>query len=251
VKKTADNGIPAINRAMQILDALAQGGPATIGDLAKGCALARSTVYRTVNTLCAHQAVERAPNDAYRLGPTLLRLARAVPRGLDLTAIARPILDALAAELGVSAKLSIVDGREALVIATSEAPGGYSITTQIGRRFPLHAGAASKLLFAFLPEDRRKVILSGRLEAFTSRTIVARAALIASLDHIRAAGLAEDDGEYADGVRAVAAPVLDAAANCIAAVSVPFVAGVDPARAARIRLAVAAAGKALSRQLGA
>jgi DNA-binding IclR family transcriptional regulator len=251
VKKPVEHGIPAIDRAMEILDALAQGGPATIGDLAKRCAIARSTVYRTLNTLAAHHAVERAEGDAYRLGPALLRLARAVPRGLDLAAIARPILDALAVELGMSAKLSIVDGREALVIATSEAPGGYSITTQVGRRFPLHAGAASKLLLAYLPEDRRKSLLSGRLEAFTARTIVARAALAVSLDRIRAAGFAEDDGEFADGVRAFAAPVFDAGDGCVAAVSVPFAAGVDTERAVRIRKAVAAAGKALSRQLGA
>lgn len=251
MEEQVEHGIPAIDRAMEIMDALAQGGALSIRDLAKTCDLARSTVYRTLNTLCAHRMVERVDDGNYVLGPRLLKLARAVPRGLDLTTIARPILDRLATDLGTSAKISILDGREALVIATAEAPGAYSITTQVGRRFPLHAGAASKLLLAFMPETARNGVLSARLDTYTARTIVDRAVLAKEFVRIRSLGYATDDGEYAEGVRAVAAPVLDGTGGCVAAVSVPYAAGTDAKRAAKIKTAVIAAGKELSVQLGA
>jgi DNA-binding IclR family transcriptional regulator len=243
--------IPALDRAMEILDALATAAPSSIRDLAGRCGLARSTVYRTLNTLEAHGLVKRVEEGSYVLGHQILRLARAVPQGMDLSALARPVLDRLAASLGASAKLSIVDADEALVVATAEAPGVYSITTQIGRRFPLHAGAASKLLLAYLPEARQRSVLAQRLPAFTPRTITNPGQLKAQLGLIRSQGWSEDSGEYAEGVHAIAAPVFDAFDDLAAAVSVPFVSVADAGRFVRVRDEVVEAGREISRLLGA
>lgn len=242
-----EHRIPAIDRAVAILDRLAQAdGLLTIRELAERTALARSTVYRTLNTLEAHGLARREGERGYALGARLLTLARAVPRGVDIVAQARPALDKLAARLGTSAKLSIVDGDEALVVAVAERPGAYSVTTQVGRRFPLHAGAASKLLLAFLPADKQTAVLGNRLARMTPQTIVEPARLAASLAVIRANGYAEDNGEFVEGVRAIAAPVHDHLGACIAAVSVPFIGSVNAARAKAIRLAVIEAGREIS-----
>ncbi len=245
-----DHRIPAIDRAMDILEALAGPDPLTIREVSERSAQARSTVYRTLNTLEAHGLVRRTPTERYVLGPTLLRLARAVPQGVDLVAIARPVLDRLAGTLATSAKLSIVDGSEALVVAVAEAPGAYSITTQVGRRFPLHAGAASKLLLAHLSLERRRSVLANRLLALTPNTITDPAALADALEQVRTNGYSEDLGEYVDGVRAVAAPVMNGFGECLAAVSVPFLASADPARAEAVKAAVIDAGRELSALVG-
>jgi DNA-binding IclR family transcriptional regulator len=246
-----EHRIPAIDRAVDLLDVLANFSPASIKEICDRGKLARSTVYRTLNTLEAHNLVRREEGGGYVLGPRLLKLARSVPQGSDIVSIGRPVLERLAASLGSAAKLSIVDGAEALVVAVAESPGAYSITTQVGRRFPLHAGAASKLLLAYLPEARRTGILGSRLSQITPRTVTDPAVLSAMLTQIRMNGFAEDSGEYVEGVRAFAAPVTDSFGACIAAVSVPFVETADPTRADTIGQAVIKAAKELSTAAGA
>jgi DNA-binding IclR family transcriptional regulator len=246
-----EHRIPAIDRAVDLLDVLANFSPASIKEICDRGKLARSTVYRTLNTLEAHNLVRREEGGGYVLGPRLLKLARSVPQGSDIVSIGRPVLERLAASLGSAAKLSIVDGVEAVVVAVAENPGVYSITTQVGRRFPLHAGAASKLLLAYLPEDRRTAVLGRRLQRITPLTITDPVQLSAALELIRERGFAEDRGEYVEGVRAFAAPVMSRFCECVAAISVPFVDTPDSGRADGIMAAVVRAGHELSAAAGA
>jgi DNA-binding IclR family transcriptional regulator len=245
-----EHRVPSIDRAVEILEVLTGPEPLLIREVCERSAQARSTVYRTLNTLEAHGLVRRATPDRYVLGPTLLRLARAVPQGVDLVAISRPVLDRLAAELGTSAKLSILDGEEALVVAVAEAPGAYSITTQVGRRFPLHAGAASKLLLAHLTPERRMSVLKETLPALTPNTITDPVMLEAAVENIRSVGFAEDHGEYLDGVKAVAAPIVDALGDCLGAISAPYIGDADMDRSDRIKKAIIAGGKTISALVG-
>lgn len=246
----AENGIPALERACDVLDALATEAPLTIREVAACAGLARSTAYRTLNTLEGRRLVQRVGEGSYALGPHLAWLARAVRAGIDLVSIARPHLADLAASIQATAKLSIVEGGEALVVAVAEAPGAYSVTTRIGRRFPLHAGAASKLLLAYLPPERRAEALAAPLRQVTAATITDPEALARALDEIRARGVAMDRGEFADGVHAVAAPVMDRDGACLAAVSVPFLPGPNRARTEEIAQAVVRAAGRVSRELG-
>ncbi len=245
-----DHGIPAIDRAVDVLDCLAsRSAPMSIREITDATGLVRTTVYRSLNTLCARGLALQVSEKTYTLGPHLLKLARAVPQGLDLVAIARGTLDELAMALGTSVKLSIVDGSDALVVATAEGPGAYSITTQIGRRFPLHAGGASKLLLAYLPPERRRAYLAGPLRSFTARTLTNSAALERECGRIRETGLAFDNGEHSEGVCAIAAPVKDSNGDFIAAISVPYAAGVGEQRVWEIADAVAAAAAKLTARI--
>jgi DNA-binding IclR family transcriptional regulator len=224
VKKIeAEHGIPAIDRAVDILECLAGcREPLSIREITRRTGLVRSTVYRSLNTLAARGLVREAADRAFNLGPQQLRLARAVPQGADLVTLARPIIAEAAVALELSVKLSVLDGDDALVVATAEAPRAYTITTQVGRRFPLHAGGASKMLLAAAPEELRRAYLARPLRAFTRRTLTDPKALGRELGGIVEAGFALDRGEYADGVFAAAVPVIDRSGACIAAISAPF-----------------------------
>lgn len=241
--------IPAVDRAVDVLDALATGA-AGIRDLAARLGIPRSTVYRLLNSLEARGLVVRAEDNAYRLGPHLLRLARAVPVGLDLIREARPVMEALAATLRCTVKLSVLDGAEALVVATVESPETYAVTTQVGRRFPLHAGAASKVLAAFATPEQRERLLAGPLPRRTPATITDPAALRAELATVAARGWAEDRGEFAEGVKATAAAVIGPDGACLAALSIPYLFGVTAAREREIRRGLLRAAAELSRTLG-
>lgn len=243
-----EHGIPALERAIDILECLAGSGEAlSIRDIAARTGVVRSTVYRSLNTLQSRALVRQTSGTTYTLGPQLLRLARAVPQGVDLVDLARPVLQELAATIGASVKLSILDGDDALVVATAEGPGAYSITTQVGRRFPLHAGGASKMLLAHAPIDRRTAYLSRPLQRFTKRTIVEPRRLQRELSDILETGLSLDRGEYADGVHAAAVAVTDTAGACIAAISAPFPETSSRTRVTSIVAAIRKAAETLSR----
>lgn len=246
----SEHRIPAVERAAEVLGALAEGGSGQIRDLSAALGIPRSTVYRILNSLEAHALVARGADNTYRLGPNLLRLARAVPQGADLVSVARAPMDALAAALAATVKLSVLDQDSALVVAVAEAPQTYSVTTQVGRRFPLHAGAASKVLAAFAGDAVHKRLLAAPLPRHTPHTITARRAFAAVLAAVHKDGVAEDAGEFVDGVCAVAAPVFDAAGACVAALSIPYLAGERPARRQALKDGVLACAARVTRQLG-
>jgi DNA-binding IclR family transcriptional regulator len=95
-----------------------------------------------------------------------------------------------------------------------------ALAASIGESFPLHAGAASKVLLAFMPEPQRNLVLAGNLAAHTPRTVTNAATMRAELARIRRLGWAEDRGEYSLSVRAVAAPVRDATGRLLGAISI-------------------------------
>nr|WP_165816165.1 helix-turn-helix domain-containing protein [Mesorhizobium ephedrae] len=137
-------------RVLMALEVVPDG--ASVASLARALSLSRTTVYRMLNTLEEHGMVARRHGDAaYCLGPTLIRLARRVPVAPDLATTLRPFVESLATRLGQTAKASVREGDEAVVIAVALGAGAFSISAQVGRRFPLHAGAASKVLLAFAP----------------------------------------------------------------------------------------------------
>jgi DNA-binding IclR family transcriptional regulator len=247
----AEHRIPAVERAIEILDVMCGMGDApSIKELAQRLDIPRSTVYRILNSFEAHGLAVRATDGTWAPGPRLLRYAQAVPRGVDLVTVAQPALDDLANALGATAKLSVLDGDAALVVATAESASTYSITTRVGRRFPLHAGAASKVLAAHLPDDRRRAWLEGPLARITDATITDPAVLGLMLDGIRALGVAIDRGEFVAGVGAIAAPVFDPAGVCVAAVSVPFLTTEAPVRVTAVEAAVRVAADRITASLG-
>jgi DNA-binding IclR family transcriptional regulator len=236
--------IPVIDRMMEMLFVLEQRPDgATIRDFVDSLRLPRTTVYRILNTLQGHDVVSRSREGAYRLGPRLLGLAaRSIgnSQGFDLAAFAKPHLESLSGETGESSKISVMDGEDLMVIAAASGKREYALTVVPGQRMPLHAGAAGKTLLAYLPEDEVDRRLRQTLGRYTSRTLGEPRRLRRELASIRRQGWARDTGEYSASIHAFAAPVLNRDGSLVAALSVPFVAGAQPAHMEKIRLAVIA-----------
>ncbi|MFN8928522.1 MAG: helix-turn-helix domain-containing protein, partial [Rhodospirillales bacterium] len=92
----AEHRIPAVERAIEILDVMCGMGDApSIKGLAQRLDIPRSTVYRILNSFEAHGLAVRANDGTWAPGPRLLRFAQAVPRGVDLVTVAQPALDDL------------------------------------------------------------------------------------------------------------------------------------------------------------
>src|SRR2546427_11398256 len=90
--------VRSVERAISILDLLAQGGWRTGAEVARELRVHRSTALRLLGTLERHALVERDQRTArYRLGRRLPPLAGGVTGGVDPRYVARPVCGPLAA----------------------------------------------------------------------------------------------------------------------------------------------------------
>lgn len=245
--------IPAIDRMMDILGLLERrADEARIRDLVAMLGLPRTTVYRILNSLQSHDMVRRSPAGGYTLGPRFLSLASRVlasSQDYDLAQLSLPHLEQLSADTGEASKVSVRDRDGVLVVAAVKGKQPYALTTSPGQRLPLHAGAAGKVLLAYLPPAELKPLIDGPLSRFTDRTLTETDKLTQELARIRSRGWALDKGEYALSVHAVAAPIPDRTGQVIAALSIPFVAGADRERIDRLRVAAVAVAGAIAADL--
>lgn len=177
-------------------------------EIARRAGVNASTVSRLLATLAANGLVEHVPDTGrYRLGTRLLQLGQIVLGRLDLRRVASPHLQALVEETGETATLSVPGERDAVTVDFVQSGASVQGMARVGRPSIAHATATGKVLLAF---GGRTLPPRARLQSYTSRTIVDRAALETELARIRARGHAYNFGEREDDLHAIAAPVLGA-----------------------------------------
>ena len=221
------NTVPAIERMDRIMSLIAGSATgASLSTIANELGIPKSTVHRLLVTMENLGYIEgKSGNGLFRIGHKPGMWAREADISRTLVEVATPFLHQLVAETRETAKLSVVRDDKALVVARVESPREVRITVDVGSQFPIHAGAASRVLLASLSDEVIARIANTQLARFTDHTIIDADALYETLARVRELGYAVDDEEYADGVRAVAAPVRDMHGTVIGAVSVPFIAG--------------------------
>ncbi len=203
--------VPAVDRAARILKLVAAApGGLGVSEVSRALGLHKSTAHGILTTLVAHGLLEQDPRTRhFQPGPGLAALAGSRPEP-PVTALARPALEALLEEFGETAFLAVLQDDHLVLVDKAESRLAMSITSPVGRRIPHSAGALGKVFHAWMPRDELTSLLRRRpLRPFTRRTIVEPGAYEAELRRVRQAGVAVDDEEYLEGVRAVAAPILD------------------------------------------
>ncbi|HEX2045115.1 MAG TPA: IclR family transcriptional regulator [Gaiellaceae bacterium] len=212
------NKVQTVDRALQILESFEDEAEARgVSELATRLGVHRSTASRLVATLEGRGFLERVPgSEVVRLGPRLGRLGLLASRHRDLTELARRPMESLAERTGETVTLAIRDGDETITIRQVDARYVVGVKNWVGRRAPLHCTSDGKVLLAF----GNGGVSAGQLRALTARTIVTRTALADQLVEIRRRGWATALEEFEEGLHGVAAPVLDGAGGCRAALSV-------------------------------
>jgi IclR family KDG regulon transcriptional repressor len=248
-------GSPTLNRALEVLEELAAGPQAgmTAAQLAELTDSNRVSVHRILTGFLRHGLVrQESARGPYRLGFRLLELAEHVIQERELVPLAYPLLENLAERSGEACHLAVLDGGEAVYVAKIESSQSVRLVSRIGARVPLYCTALGKALMSAAADDVRERLLS--MQSFQRRTEHTRTSanqLRQELDGIRDRGFAIDDIENEDGVRCVAAPVLDHTGRPIAAISVSGPASrVTPERAPEIGVLTAATAGELSVAIG-
>jgi DNA-binding IclR family transcriptional regulator len=193
----------------------------TLSELSRKLNLPKSTTHYLIHTLETRGYLHRTADGRHALGLRLAKLAGASTVEVDFCRLAKPCLRQVAVRLDLTTALTALRGAEAVVIAMAAVAqvGGGGVW--IGRHVDLHCTAQGKALIAGMSDHELGEIFSGREFApFTAKTIRSLSALKAHLAETRARGYAVNDEEYYQGIRAVAAPVVDPLGVVVAAVSV-------------------------------
>jgi DNA-binding IclR family transcriptional regulator len=208
--------VDATVRAVQVLDALAEGGELGTTEVARRTGLSASTASRQLGTLARLGLVEHVPaSGRYRLGVRVLRLANSVLGRLDLRDVARPKLEELVQQVGETATLSIPGDGDAITVDFVPSEHYLQGVTRLGRPSVGHASSAGKVMLAFghVPLPR------GKLASYAPRTITDPAALAAEIARVREQGWAEAVEEREVGLSAIAAPVWGSSGELAAVVA--------------------------------
>lgn len=244
--------VQSVDRALSILEILARRRDAGVTDIGKELGVHKSTAFRLLAVLESRGFVEQSEDrGSYRLGFGLVRLAGTITAQLDLTRQSRPACEQLAADLGETVNIALLDQGRAINVTQVRGAAAIASHNWVGQQTPLHATSSGKVLLAYAPAGVRASVLAASLERFTPSTITDAAALEDTLARTRASGWASTEEEYEVGLNAVAAPVRGADGSVVAALSVSGPAyRLAPGAFPRVAERVIAAADEISARIG-
>lgn len=214
------SAVQSVDRAIAILELLAARGEAGVTEIAEAIGVHKSTASRLVGALHQGHLLEQlGDRGKYTLGFGIVRLAAATTGRMDLPRLGQPVCQHLAEVLGETVNLAVSDGEAAITVAQEFGTAAISSQNWVGRRTPLHASSAGKVLLAWMDADDRRRLLRRRLTQFTDETITDPAVLVTELTRIRDDGYARSFEELEVGMHAVAVPVFGASGEVGAALS--------------------------------
>ena len=195
----------------------------TVPEIVDHLHFSQSKTYRLIRALVHYGLLETQNGTGqYSLGMSALRLGLLAQQKFKVSVMAMPFMKELSRLTKETILLTVVSGNKAICLerVESEEPIRYSLFTP-GASLPLHAGASSKVLMAFLPESEWESIIAREgMQRFTPQTIIDRGILKTQLKTIRNQGYAFSDQEVDREVRAVAAPILNKRGELVAGLTV-------------------------------
>src|SRR4051812_8730430 len=132
-------GVQSVDRALTILTILARLGQVGVTEIATEIGVHKSTAFRLMSTLEAHELVEQTEERGkYRLGLGIVRLAGASSARLDVVQEARPVCRRLASDTGETVNLAVLSEGAALYVDQVSGGAGPPAPQRGGEHIPLH-----------------------------------------------------------------------------------------------------------------
>lgn len=250
--------VRSLERAFDVLEALAQGGRAglSVSELARRAGMSKSNSFSILQTLIARGYVADEGEGLmrrYRPTPALAQLAAGVLGGDSITTAGQKVLESLTARTGLTSRLAVLDDGYVVALLRVDGPGPVQLSTYLGRRELPHCSGVGKAIMAtFADAEVDAIVRRIGLPRRTPRTITTAPALKRQLKIVRERGYSFDDEEDHEGVFCVGAAFYDRDNAAAGAISVSGLKpGRDEADLHRLGAVVSAHAARLSKALGA
>ncbi len=224
LRKTAAQGgqVQSLDRAISILERLAESDGMNLTDLSQSVGLAPSTTHRLLTTLQQRRFADF--DDEYGVwvvGVGAFNVGNAFLRSRKIISLGRPVMRRLMEDVGETINLAVEDKGELVYVTQFESHAPMRAFFRPGRRAPMHSSAIGKAMLAEMDENVLRDFLQKRgMQRFTDHTIVDPAVLRAQLQKVRQRGWGIDDEEHTVGMRCVAATVHNEHGEVIAGISI-------------------------------
>ena len=107
------NNIPVLLRSLDVLEYIAASPEAVkMSDIQKNLGIPQATCYRMIASFVLHGWLEKRPGNAYDLTDKINDIASKLGFRIDKYAKVQPLLNSISSQIGLSVKLSVLDGTE-------------------------------------------------------------------------------------------------------------------------------------------
>ena len=218
--------VPASTRTLRVLTFLAtQPGPVPMERIASAVGLPRSSTYHLLKAMIGEGFVVHLPEEKrYGLGVAAFEIGSAYLRHDPLERLARPLLVQLVADVGQTAHLGVLHGRELVYLLKEQPPRPVTLVTDVGVRLPATLTASGRALLAELPPAQVRALFPAP-ESFVRRTDQGPQTLSQLrrlLADERRQGFAIEESHITPGFASVASAAVDHVGHPVAAISVTF-----------------------------
>ena len=206
----ADEGyyVKSVEKTLAVLRAFTPEQPRlSVSAVAGAADMSRAAARRFLLTLCDLGYLS-SDGPLYALAPRSLDIGSAFLATLSLPTLAEPHLKALAAELGETTSLCILDGMHVVYVARVTPPRLVHVSVHVGTRFPAWATSMGRVLIAALEPQAREAHLNAvELHPYTPHSVSSLEELRAEVELAGRRGWARVTDELEGGLRGVAVPV--------------------------------------------
>lgn len=221
--------VPVLEKAMRVLRLVARdpGEQLSINALAKKLDISQATCYRIVRTLEESGWLMRRGDGGYELGSALLGFVVSKSPYARLLDIAEPVVKRLAAAVGLTAKLTVRDGDEAVTVVRAEPDRPMVVTGTLGGRFHLCFGSSgAALVWQETAKDLQRLCGRAPEEVWRHQTIDKFQRRVRSVGR---RGYTVDRGSFHPDVHSLSVPI-SVGPRTLAAISVLAMPSDLPAR---------------------
>jgi DNA-binding IclR family transcriptional regulator len=213
----------SVRRTLDIFELmLGEREPLNVTAIIARLRIPKSTAYELVRMLVDTGYLERGRRPgSYFLGRRLFELGMAYRSQVDLLKEGSHVVEALRDRTGETVQFSVLENEMMLVLLKEESRQPIRIISHVGTRVPVNWAAAGRLLVSDLADaELRRLLERSARPSPTGRAPTDVNTLVAQIRRARTQGYAVELNETNAHAGCVAAPVLDAAGRCVAAISI-------------------------------
>ncbi|WP_051332490.1 IclR family transcriptional regulator [Cucumibacter marinus] len=222
-KASQDLIVPPVHRAAKLLRYIGDGNRCqNLSTAARQTGLNRTTLLRLLNTLAIEHLIEPIPDGGgYRLGVGLISLAAEALYSRDVIELARPVLQSLADEMGLSAHLGVMAGSEIIYLLRATPDVHLVSNVQVGSRMPSHAVTIGRALLASMDDaEIRDALRDVEFVKVSDQTPMSIEGVLEQAHRDRSLGQAWSLSAFEKGLGSCAQVVRDHTGRAVAAINV-------------------------------
>ncbi len=240
---------PALDKGLDILELLARTDDGlSQAEIAKALERSPNEIYRMLDRLLRRDFVRRTPEDRYEITLKLFELAHAKPPLHRLISQATPVLRRFSVQAEQAVHLVVQDRNTLVVVAQFDGPGYWNVSIRVGSRIRPVTTGSGHVFLAFATPEERAMMLEAQDPGNPQKM---PPGLETRLAGIAAQGYESMPSAQTAGVFNLSVPIFGPMGGILAVVTCPYTQRLDRSDAPDMQQALdllQAAGRELSRR---